>query len=148
MEMKTEKEIGKKGIKKVVPFREPFLFIDGVLVCDTDTEEIIALKAVTISDCAGHFGVYPGHLLLESLAQTASFLVLSKTPLEKGWNLALIKSEGRFYHYVFPGDFLFLHAKQEKRKEDIFFLKGRAIREGNVVATWKGVATAVANKDR
>ena len=141
MEMKTEKEIGKKGIKKVVPFREPFLFIDGVLVCDTDTEEIIALKAVTISDCAGHFGVYPGHLLLESLAQTASFLVLSKTPLEKGWNLALVKSKGRFYSPVRPGDILFLHVRIQKRRGDLFFFKGQAIVLGKIVATWEGVAT-------
>ena len=77
-------------IKAVLKQREPFLFIDSV--ADISDDSIEALLNVEESDIffKGHFPgnpIIPGVLLIESMAQTAGFLIAYNLVKEKGMDV-------------------------------------------------------------
>lgn len=73
-----------EDIKKILPHRDPFLFIDIIteIIEIDDTVTVKAQKFVKVDEpfFRGHFPTYPvmpGVLILEALAQTGAFYVLS-----------------------------------------------------------------------
>jgi len=67
-----ERASGRAGIEKLLPHRDPFLFVDCIDV--TDEEKIIARHKFTADEFffKGHFPVYPvvpGVVLVETMAQ-------------------------------------------------------------------------------
>jgi len=69
--------MNREEIKKVLPHREPFLFLDEVV--SVNKEEVIAIKNVSIEEdyFRGHFPNYPvmpGVLILETMAQSCGVL--------------------------------------------------------------------------
>ena len=74
-----EKEIDIHRIREILPHRYPFLLIDRV-VSLTPGERLTAVKNVTANEpfFDGHFPyrpVFPGVLMLESIAQASAILV-------------------------------------------------------------------------
>ena len=74
-----EKEIDIHQIREILPHRYPFLLIDRV-VSLTPGERLTAVKNVTANEpfFEGHFPyrpVFPGVLMLESIAQASAILV-------------------------------------------------------------------------
>jgi len=74
-----EKEIDIHRIREILPHRYPFLLVDRV-VSLTPGERLIAVKNVTANEpfFDGHFPyrpVFPGVLMLESIAQASAILV-------------------------------------------------------------------------
>jgi UDP-3-O-[3-hydroxymyristoyl] N-acetylglucosamine deacetylase/3-hydroxyacyl-[acyl-carrier-protein] dehydratase len=70
---------GLEDIKKRLPHRAPFLFVDKVIALDENA--IVGIKNVTFNEpfFQGHFPdepIMPGVLLVEALAQTGGILVL------------------------------------------------------------------------
>ena len=70
--------INSNNIYRLLPHRHPFLYVDSVQTY-IPNKEILAQKSITLSDPVfqGHFPekpIYPGVLIVESLAQTCSIM--------------------------------------------------------------------------
>ncbi|EKK20391.1 3-hydroxyacyl-ACP dehydratase FabZ [Fructilactobacillus florum] len=110
-----------KEIMDLIPNRYPILFIDRVDEMVPD-ESIVATKNVTINEqyFQGHFPgnpVMPGVLIIESMAQVASILILSSPAFEhKTAYLGSIKN-AKFRRMVEPGDVLTFKVKMEKVRD-------------------------------
>ena len=98
-------------IKKRIPHRYPFLFVDKVLSVDLDEGVIIAVKSVTTNEpfFQGHFPdlpIMPGVLIAEALAQVAAIFVYEKGV--RGLKLLTGINNFKFRRPVVPGDTLLL----------------------------------------
>lgn len=103
---------------KMLPHRFPFLLIDRIVDLK-EGESVVAIKNVTMNEPCfqGHFPehpIYPGVLILESMAQTTAVIsyTLAKTEIKKGqiYFFAGI-NKARFKRQVKPGDQLIIHTK-------------------------------------
>ncbi|HHT9119577.1 MAG TPA: 3-hydroxyacyl-ACP dehydratase FabZ [Candidatus Hypogeohydataceae bacterium YC41] len=107
-------------IKRLVPQRYPFLFIDRVVEIE-EGKKIVCLKNVSANESffVGHFPEYaimPGVLTLESLAQ-ASIILFKKSFLKEETSnsvFLLASVRASFLRPVFPGDQLLLEVNVEK----------------------------------
>ena len=121
--------IDTEGIKRVLPHREPFLFVDAILEMSERT--VVGIKKLTGKEefFKGHFPqrpVMPGVLMVEALAQTGGVLMLSK-PEHRGKIAYLASvSEARFRRVVSPGDELRLEVEVLKFKSRVGIVKGVA----------------------
>lgn len=73
-------EISTENIKKIIPYKEPFLFIDKVI--SLDRSKIIAVKDLSGNEdfFRGHFvdfPIMPGALTVEGLGQASTLLARS-----------------------------------------------------------------------
>jgi UDP-3-O-[3-hydroxymyristoyl] N-acetylglucosamine deacetylase/3-hydroxyacyl-[acyl-carrier-protein] dehydratase len=101
-------------IKKILPHRFPFLFVDKVLHRDEKT--VVGVKNVTSNEpfFQGHFPqepVMPGVLLVEAMAQVGGILVLNTVPDPEHYATYFLKIENvKFKRKVLPGDTLVIKA--------------------------------------
>lgn len=118
-------------IMELIPNRYPILYMDYVDEINPG-ESIIATKNVTINEeiFQGHFPgnpVFPGVLIIESLAQAASILILkSKDFIGKTAYLGAINN-AKFRKVVQPGDVLKLHVEMIKKKSNMGVVKTYAM---------------------
>ena len=127
-------------IKRMIPHRYPFLFIDRV-VDIVAHERAVGVKNVTANEpfFAGHFPaepLMPGVLIIEAMAQTAGVLVVH-TLGQEGENLLvyfMTVDKTRFRRKVVPGDVLELHVSIVRGRGKVFRFTGRAEVRGTVVA--------------
>lgn len=124
-------------IMEIIPHRYPFLLVDRI----TEVEEgkgAKGIKNITVSDPVfqGHFPdnhVYPGVLILESMAQVGAVAILSEEAnLGKLVYLTSIK-KSRFYKQVIPGDTMEIETNLISRKLNIGFAKCKAFVAGELV---------------
>lgn len=107
-------------VRRLVPQRYPFLFIDKVLELE-EGKRIVCLKNVSGNESffVGHFPEYaimPGALTLEALAQ-ASIILFKKSFLKEETSnsvFLLASVRASFVKPVFPGDQLLLEVNVEK----------------------------------
>jgi beta-hydroxyacyl-ACP dehydratase FabZ len=95
------------GVKKAIPHRYPFLLIDKIDVIEED-KYCIGTKMVTANEhyFEGHFPgqpVMPGVLIVESMAQTACAMLLSKGGLDNKIAFFMGIDEAKFRAPVTPG---------------------------------------------
>lgn len=107
-------------IKKIIPHREPFIFIDEVIDIKP-MDHATGIKYVSPDEYffKGHFPqkpVMPGVIILEAMAQLGAVILLSG-PLHQGkiGYFTGIK-KARFRKQVLPGDTLKLYCKLTKIK--------------------------------
>jgi len=134
-------------IKKVLPHRKPFLFVDRVINFKAG-KKIIAEKDLLPDESffAGHFPgqpIMPGVLVSEALAQTSG-LLLGLTRKGKGlsegkMNLFLANVDIKFFTPAKPGDTLRLEATIRKGYGSLFLFRVDAFVGTNPVA--KGTLT-------
>tara|TARA_Y100001970_G_C14024994_1_gene745543 strand:- start:395 stop:835 length:441 start_codon:yes stop_codon:yes gene_type:complete len=119
--------INKDDIKKYLPHREPFLFIDEVV--GIKNNEIIHAKKIIRDDeyfLEGHFPnnpIFPGVIIIEALGQASGilgFTLMNKTPEEGSIYVLAGVDKVRFRKRVRPGDTIDLYSKVVSEKRGIW----------------------------
>ena len=131
-----------KEIRKYLPHRYPFLFVDRVTEVNLG-ESIVAYKNVTVNEpfFNGHFPdhpVMPGVLVIEAMAQAAGILgfkTMNKTPQDGSIYYFVGSDKLRFKRPVVPGDQLQLEASIMSEKRGIWKFDCRASVDGQLVAS-------------
>ncbi len=106
----SESVLDHREIKKYLPHRFPFLFVDRVTSYSSDPPRIEALKAFTLNEAffEGHFPeepVVPGVILIEALAQLGIIFIKKCYPEYKDRLFFLAGvNKARFRAPVYPGD--------------------------------------------
>ncbi len=104
------KQLNKEQIKQIIPYSEPFLFIDRVI--SLEKNRIVAEKDVSNKEefFKGHFvdfPIMPGALIVEGMGQAATLLVRNGIPNHKEKDILAYKlKDCTFKNPTFPGDVL------------------------------------------
>lgn len=108
--------LDKEEIKRIIPYDEPFLFVDGIEKIEND--EIVGFFQTKKEDdyFRGHFvdfKIMPGVLVVEALAQISTILLRQKMGNEhKEYHYLAYNVRGaNFYSPIFPGDKIILRSK-------------------------------------
>lgn len=119
-----------EDIKKIIPHRYPFLFVDRIEHFEPGVRAT-GYKQVSMNDYffQGHFpghAVMPGVLIIEAMAQVGGVIMLSE-PENRG-KLAYFMSLdfAKFRHPVVPGDELRMEVKVIKKRARTGQCSGRA----------------------
>jgi 3-hydroxyacyl-[acyl-carrier-protein] dehydratase len=140
MSGETIEAIGISEILAALPHRYPFLLVDRIINIRGD-ESCIGIKNVTANEphFLGHFPgspVMPGVLVLEGMAQTAGTLCIrlmgNQSRLSRVYFLTIDKA--KFRKPVLPGDRLEYHMQRLKRRKNMWWYRGEAKVDGQVVA--------------
>ncbi len=118
-----------RQILNLMPHRYPFALIDRIVNIEHETQEVTALKNVTINEpfFQGHFPgnpVMPGVLQLEAMAQAAGLLLLSIKEINAGeekLTFFMSADKVKFRKPVTPGDQVVIHAKITKNRGNKIF---------------------------
>lgn len=130
--------LNSNDIQKIIPHRYPFLLVDGVL--EMDETSITAIKNVSANEMhfMGHFPekhVFPGVLIMESLAQTGAIVLLSKEEFKGKIAYFAGLDKVKFRKPVVPGDTLTLKVTLDKIKGPVGIASAEALVDGKVVAS-------------
>lgn len=100
--------LDREGIKKIIPHREPFLFLDQITLLEPGLrgEGIykVAEDAFWVPAHFPKYSVFPGVLQVEALAQLGSVVVLSQEEIKDKIAFFTGIDKARFRGQVFPGD--------------------------------------------
>ena len=132
----------KDEIKKYLPHREPFLFIDGVVEI-IENETIHAKKLISEDEyfLEGHFPgnpIFPGVIIIEALGQASGilgFTTMKKTPEEGSIYVLAGVDKVRFRRRVRPGDTIDLYSKVVSEKRGIWKFDCKAEFKNEIVCT-------------
>ena len=135
-------KIDNKDIKKYLPHREPFLFIDEVLEIK-ENKEIHATKFISEDEyfLKGHFPnnpIFPGVIIIEALGQASGilgFVSMGKTPEEGSIYVLAGVDKVRFRKRVRPGDNLDLFSSVVGEKRGIWKFDCRAEVNNELICT-------------
>ncbi len=138
-ELKNEKgEIDEGGIKKIIPYDEPFLFISRVL--SLGSNKIVAVKELTGKEdfFRGHFvgfPIMPGALTVEGMGQAATLLARSNIPNHQDKDVLAYKlKEVKFMAPILPGSTIKFEIDLVAQDERGAIMQGKAFVQENVVA--------------
>tara|TARA_B100001175_G_scaffold178224_1_gene151429 strand:+ start:392 stop:835 length:444 start_codon:yes stop_codon:yes gene_type:complete len=135
-------KIKKEDIKKYLPHREPFLFIDEVVQIK-ENKEIHAIKLIHEDEhfLKGHFPgnpIFPGVIIIEALGQASGilgFVSMNKTPEEGSIYVLAGVDKVRFRKRVRPGDTIDLISKVVGEKRGIWKFDCRAELDNELICT-------------
>ena len=141
MDVRLPMEI--EDIKKVLPHRYPFLFVDRIVEFEAD-KRIVGIKNVASDEryfLAGPGGVpmMPAFILTEALAQTGAVLILAKPENRSRLIYFMGIDRVRYRRPVVAGDTLHLDCSVLRLRSKMGTLRGIARVEGKVVG--EGVMT-------
>jgi UDP-3-O-[3-hydroxymyristoyl] N-acetylglucosamine deacetylase/3-hydroxyacyl-[acyl-carrier-protein] dehydratase len=131
-------ELGALEIMKILPHREPFLFVDRIISLEKG-KRAVGIKNVTINDYffKGHFParpVMPGVLIIEAMAQVGGVMMLSPEGNQGKIAYFIAADNVKFRKTVVPGDQLVLEVDAGKIKPKTGLVHAKALVEGKVVA--------------
>jgi 3-hydroxyacyl-[acyl-carrier-protein] dehydratase len=128
-------------IMQLLPHRYPFLLIDRIVDMDGDSYGV-GVKNVTFNEpqFQGHFPaqpVLPGVMIVEAMAQTAGAMcVFARGPDRPPPKLVYFMTvdECKFRKPVGPGDVMKLHMTKLRQRRNMWWFRGEAKVEGELVA--------------
>ncbi len=143
-EMKSEAAaLGSADIMRILaalPHRYPFLMVDKIVEIDGDMSAI-GIKNVSANEphFQGHFPdnpVMPGVLILEGMAQTAGTICLLDRPDDGPPSLVYFMTidKAKFRRPVVPGDVLEYHMTRMSKRRNMWWFRGEAKVDGQLVA--------------
>lgn len=104
-----------EGVKRLLPHRDPFLWVSRILECDPGKSIVAELDiGPNLPLFNGHFPgepVFPGVLIQEALAQTACCCIFADPDREVGVGYFAGLDGARFREMVLPGDTIRLEAQ-------------------------------------
>ena len=132
----------------LIPNRPPYLWVDEIVSVDEQSIHTRKFIDPKLELFAGHYPdypVFPGALQCECAFQ-ASAILIAKLGVSSGDKVPVVARANRlkFKRIVRPGDVLDVHVLLEQRVNDVFFLKGRVLRDGEATTTLDFVTTATA----
>ena len=125
-------------IKKILPHRYPFLFIDKIIAFEPE-KKAVGIKNVSVNEpfFSGHFperAVMPGVIIVEAMAQVGGVIIMQ---MEKANNkLAVLAGidKVRFRKIVVPGDQLTITAEVLSFKLNLGKIKVKTEVESKIVS--------------
>lgn len=139
-------------IKRIIPHRYPFLFIDKVRDI-VPFESAVGIKNVTSNEphFQGHFPnhpIMPGVTIIEAMAQTAAVVVgISMNVIDEEMQTYFMGIDNcKFRRMVVPGDVLELHCRAIRGGGKIWKFEGTAMVDGQLCASAEYTAM-MARKD-
>ena len=136
-------DVGLQEIMKILPHRDPFLFVDRVLELQVD-EQVLAQRVLREDEphFSGHFpdrAIMPGVLITEALAQTSG-LLLALSAMERGERpqgdiFYLARADMKWTEPVAPGETLLLEARLQRNLGPLTAFKVRAFTRKKDVAS-------------
>jgi len=130
-------EMDLEQIKRILPHRDPFLFVDRIIAFEPDR------RAVGIKTCSkddyyfkGHFPgrpIMPGVLILEAMAQIGGILFLNKKENLGKYAYFITMDHVRFRKAVVPGDQLVIEVEMVRLRSHSGQVHGKAYVNGKVV---------------
>lgn len=142
--------ISKDDIKKVIPQREPFLFVDCITAVYPDGCDGTYVFDEKNEVFEGHFPdapVVPGVLLLEALAQTGAYFLLTNAE-NKGKNALLLGvNNAKFKSIVKPGDLCEMFVRQKSFRFGLASC-GAELRVNGKVAVTADLACMLVDKEK
>ncbi|WP_304682925.1 3-hydroxyacyl-ACP dehydratase FabZ [uncultured Limosilactobacillus sp.] len=139
-------------IMDLIPNRYPICYVD--YVDDMIPEKkIVATKNVTINESffRGHFPgnpVMPGVLIIESLAQAASILILKSPRFYKKTAYLGAIHNAKFRAMVRPGDVLKLHIEMKKIRSKMGIVDAKAVVNGKTACSTELVFIVAERKEK
>lgn len=130
---------GKEVVESVLPHRDPFCWVSRVVACEpgVSVEAELDVRA-DLPLFAGHFPQYPvlpGVIIMEALAQAASFCVLVDRKAEGAIGFLTGIDKAKFRRQVRPGEILTLKASIVKSSSRLCVADVEASVNGQVCAT-------------
>jgi len=116
-----------EAIKKILPHRPPFLFVDEVI--EVSDDRVLAKRKITGDEYffAGHFPgepIMPGVLMVEAIAQAGGVMLLRNR--ENAIPLFMAIDKVRFRRIVKPGDTLILEVRLLQDRGKVVKIAGTA----------------------
>ena len=128
-----------RAVQRVLPHRYPFLWISRVLECEPGKQVVAELDVdPDLPLFAGHFPEYPvlpGVIIMEALAQAASFCELCARESEGALGFLTGIDHAKFRRQVRPGETLRLEATLVKRSSRLCVAEVKASVNEEVCAT-------------
>jgi 3-hydroxyacyl-[acyl-carrier-protein] dehydratase len=115
--------LGREQIEEILPHRDPFLFLDEVVVLEPGAR-VVARKQVREDEwfLTGHFPgrpIMPGVIIVEAMAQTGAVAVLADEANRGKLALFAGIDDVRFKRMVLPGDELELTCELDRMRGPI-----------------------------
>ncbi|WP_282208857.1 3-hydroxyacyl-ACP dehydratase FabZ [Parvibacter caecicola] len=130
---------GREEIEAVLPHRAPFVWVSRVLACKPGVSVTAELDVpADLPLFSGHFPDYPvlpGVIIMEALAQAASFSLLVERGAEGAIGFLAGIDKAKFRQQVRPGDTVTLEAEIVKSSHRLCVADVKASVEGRVCAT-------------
>ena len=128
----VETTVDVNRVMELIPHRYPFLMVDKIEEIELGAR-VIGIKNVSINEhfFQGHFPsrpVFPGVLIIESMAQTAGCLVVATLGKEAEGKLVYFMTidDARFRKPVVPGDQLKIHVEKSRNRGSVWKFTGAA----------------------
>ena len=130
---------GKEGVEALLPHRAPFVWVSRILACEPGVGIVAELDVDPgLPLFQGHFPghpVLPGVIIMEALAQAASFCVLVERGAEGSIGFLTGIDNAKFRRQVEPGDTLVLKGRIVKSSSRLCVAEVEASVDGQVCAT-------------
>lgn len=130
---------GKETVEAVLPHRDPFVWVSRVISCEPGVSVVAELDVdPSLPLFEGHFPehpVLPGVILMEALAQAASFCVLLDGDRAGSIGFLTGIDKAKFRRQVKPGDTVVLDARIVKSSSRMCVAEVKATVDGEVAAS-------------